>query len=83
MFDYSKDGITVSAILDTRSATKSGDYPVKIRVTYMRDRKYYGTGKRMGIADWEKLPGSKARHVIETRESIHNSFDIVRWKNRL
>lgn len=32
----------------------------------------------MTTAQWEKLPSSKVRALIETRESIHNSFDIVR-----
>ncbi|MBX9780511.1 MAG: site-specific integrase [Chitinophagaceae bacterium] len=32
---------TTSIILDTRSKKKSGKYPVKIRVTYLRKQKYY------------------------------------------
>ena len=78
MFEYSKDSITIAAILDTRRAAASGESPVKIRVTYRRDRKYYSTGKRMTVAEWENLPSSKARSMIQVRESIHNSFDIVR-----
>ncbi len=78
MYDYSKDGITVSVMLDTRRSTEVGEYPVKVRVTYRRDRKYYSTGKRMTKPEWEKMPASKVRAVIATRESIRNSFDIVR-----
>ena len=78
MFDYSKDGITVSAMLDTRRGTATGEYPAKIRVTYRRDRKYYSTGKCLSIEDWEKLPTSKARTMIDTKESIGNSFNHVR-----
>lgn len=78
MYDFSKDGITISAMLDTRRETDAGDYPIKIRVTYRRDRKYYGTGKRMTKAEWEKLPSSKSKGAIELRETIHNSFDIVK-----
>ncbi len=77
MYDFSKDGITISAMLDTRRPIDAG-YPVKIRVTYKRDRKYYATGKRLTMAEWDKLPTSKVRAMIEVRESIHNSFDIVR-----
>lgn len=31
--NYSKDGITIAAMLDTRRAKTTGEYPVKIRVT--------------------------------------------------
>ena len=78
MYDFSKDGITVSAILDTRRETTSGEYPVKIRVTYKRIRKYYGTGKCMTKEEWDKLPNSKIRDIIKIRESVQNSFDLVR-----
>lgn len=43
--NYSKDGITIAAMLDTRRAKTTGEYPVKIRVTYRRVRSYYATGK--------------------------------------
>ena len=45
MYSYAKDGITVASILDSRKEKRSGLFPVKIRVTYLRDRKYYTTGK--------------------------------------
>jgi hypothetical protein len=41
MDTYNLNGITVAAILDNRRETKSGAYPVKIRVTYKRERKYF------------------------------------------
>ena len=47
MYNYSKDGITVSSILDDRKENKNGSYPVKIRVTFKRVRKYYSTGKML------------------------------------
>ena len=42
--NYSKDGITVAPIIDTSHPKKNGKCPVKIRVTYRRDRRYYPTG---------------------------------------
>lgn len=78
MFNHSKDGITVASVLDTRRAKESDEYPVKIRVTYRRVRKYYATGKNLTESDWEKLPITKSREMIKVRESIENSFDIVR-----
>ena len=43
MFKYSKDGISVLTILDTRRAKKSGQFPVKVQVVYRRKQKYYST----------------------------------------
>ena len=78
MFNYSKDGITVASLLDLRRAKEADEYPVKIRVTYRRVRKYYTTGKNLTEIDWEKLPTTKVRQQIKVRESIENSFGIVR-----
>ena len=47
MFKYSKDGISVLTILDTRRAKKSGQFPVKVQVVYRRKQKYYSTGKEV------------------------------------
>jgi hypothetical protein len=54
-YNYSKDGITVTTILDTRRALANGEYPVKVRVTYRRQRTYFITGKSLSEADWERL----------------------------
>lgn len=75
---YSKDGITVAAILDKYKPKKNGSYPVKIRVTYRRKRQYYPTGKDLTPEQWEAMPTTRNRELRATRESIANSFDIVR-----
>ena len=36
MFKYSKDGISVLTILDTRRAKKSGQFPVKVQILYLQ-----------------------------------------------
>ncbi|PXY44731.1 site-specific integrase [Flavobacterium hydrophilum] len=78
MFSYSKDGITVASILDKRKQNKKGSFPIKIRVTYKRVRKHYSTGKDLTIEEWNLLPSSKSRLLKETRESIENSFSLVK-----
>ena len=78
MFSYSKDGITIATMLDDRKANKKGSFPVKIRVTYKRIRKYYSTGKDLTLDEWKVLPTGKSRALKETRESIENSFSLVR-----
>ena len=39
MFKYSKDGISVLTILDTRRAKKSGQFPVKVQVVYFGENR--------------------------------------------
>jgi hypothetical protein len=78
MYTYAKDGITVSAFLDSRKANLKGKYPVKIRVTYRRERKYYSTGISLSSEEWEKLPFSKSTEYKKIRASIENSFSLVK-----
>ena len=78
LHSFSQNGVTVAAMLDTRAKTKAGDYPVKIRVTFKRERKYYPTGKASNVDAWEKLPNAKGKENVKKREAIHNTFDIVK-----
>lgn len=74
--NYAKDGITVAAMLDTGHPKKNGLYPVRIRVTYARDRRYYPTGKDMTPEEWNVLPTSKARLAVAVRKDIENSYQL-------
>lgn len=78
MFNYSHNGITISSILDTRRGTKDDKFPVKIRVTFKRDRKYYSTGKFLSVEEWEKLPITKSRNYSEVKNDIQISYDKVK-----
>lgn len=51
MYRYSKDGITVLSVLDTRRAKKSGLFPVKMQVIHNRKQKYYSTGMELSRED--------------------------------
>ncbi len=75
---YSKDGITVSAILDTRRILANGNYPVKIRVTHKRERSYYPTGKSMNPETWQHLNTARKADIISMRKDIENSFSLVK-----
>ncbi len=77
-FSYSKDGITVAAMIDTSHPKQNGCYPVRIRVTYARQRRYYSTGKDLTPEEWEALPTTKVHTLISTRKDIENSYNIVR-----
>lgn len=75
---YSKDGITVAAILDTRRAKAAGGYPVKIRVTHRRKHQYFSTGKSLSEEEWGRLETTRLRSLLDTRKDIENSFDLVK-----
>lgn len=76
--NYSKDGVTVAAMLDTRRTKANEKYPVKIRVTYNRVRHYYSTGKDLTPEEWEVLAMTKARALAAIRKDIESSYQIVR-----
>jgi integrase len=78
MFSYANNGITISSILDQRREMNGGTYPVKIRVTFKRERKYYSTGKNLSAEDWEKLSDTKSKKQISVRTDIQFSFDKVK-----
>lgn len=78
MLYYSKDGITVSPFLDDRKENIKGTYPVKIRVTYKRVRKYYSTGKTLSPEEWDKLPVTRTKRLTDIRKDIENSFSLVK-----
>ena len=62
MFEYSKDGVTIALWLDNRRERSDGRYPLKVRVTYARQRAYYPTGKHFTE---KEMPN--ARDIIETK----------------
>jgi integrase len=78
MFNYANSGVTVSSILDNRRATNDNLYPIKIRVTFQRIRKYYSTGKYLKSEAWEKLSDTKSKKMLSIRFDIQNTFDIVK-----
>lgn len=78
MFSYSNAGVTVSSFFDNRRATKDDLYPIKIRVTYQRIRKYYSTGKYLTTDEWNRLPDAKSMKMASTRLDIQNTFGIVK-----
>ena len=78
MLQYSKDGTSVSAMLDTRRTKSDGKCPVKIRVTHRRTRWYYPTGKDLTPEEWSALSTTKARALVSIRKDIESSYQIVR-----
>lgn len=78
MFKYSKDLVSILTVLDTRRPKSDGKYPVKVQIIYQRTQKYYPTGKTLSPEEWGKLHTTKTRSLVAVRESVENSFNIVR-----
>ena len=74
MWNYSKDGISVSVVLDARTLNKEGKYPVKIKVYYQKKPKYYSTGICMTKEEWNRLPENKSSEYRKLRQSLEHSF---------
>lgn len=77
MFKYSKDGVSVLTIQDTRRKKQSGLYPIKVQVVSKRIQRYYNTGKELSQEDWSVLSSSKSSKLMTIRLDIQNSFEKV------
>jgi integrase len=86
MENYSLDGITATIIYDKRRAKKVTDpemdlyslYPVKYRITFMREQYYFPSGIDLTEDEWKILPTTKKRELLETRELIQAGFDKIK-----
>lgn len=78
MLYYSKDGVSVAVWQDNRKQKDNGTYPVKVRVTFNRQRSYYPTGKDLTAEEWAQLPHLKGKEYASVRRDIESSYMIVR-----
>ncbi|GAB3780586.1 site-specific integrase [Spirosoma horti] len=66
---------TVNFYFDTRKQKKDGTYPVKLRVTYQRQQRYYPTEISLTDSQWEKVGKPKPREdFIRDTKSLLDSF---------
>lgn len=56
---------TAAIHFDTRRTKGSGKFPLKIRITHQRQRKYYKTGYDLTSEEWDKMNGLKPRKEIK------------------
>lgn len=75
---YSKNGVTVVLVHDTRRTTNDGAAPIKVRVTYKRRAVYYGTSKYVTEEQWNKLPTGKSNEYLQLRKDVEESFTYIR-----
>lgn len=53
--------IQVKVVPDLRRELKKSKYPLKLRITFNRERRYYGTGHKITLSDWDLLNSDKAK----------------------
>lgn len=78
MFHSAKDDITITTVLDKRRIAANGEWPVRIRVTRARVRKYYPTGITCSEDIWNRLSNAKSKALIDIKDQIKNSYNIIK-----
>lgn len=63
----------VSLVLDKRRQLKDGTYPIKLRLTDVKDRKYYALGYNVSISDFDKK-------IMDLSCDVRGSNRIIRDK---
>ncbi|MFT6841492.1 MAG: integrase/recombinase XerD [Psychroserpens sp.] len=71
---------TFSIVLDKRKKNKLNLYPIKLRVTYLRENIQYSLGMALNITDFEKLSSPKLRDTL--LKGIKHSCDDALFKSR-
>jgi integrase len=77
LFYGAHGSITVSVVCDNRRETNDRKYPIKIRVTYKRERQYYKTGKKLTLDEWDELSKTKKSILVSIRKELQAAFKIV------
>lgn len=82
MFKYSREGVSVLTILDTRRKKNNGLFPIKIQVVYRRKQKYYPTGKDISVEEWGTLLKARSCRLVEIRIDVESSFSNLKKQVR-
>jgi integrase/recombinase XerD len=74
--------ISTTIMLDSRRALKDGTYPVKLRVTYQRKRKYFHTAYNFSVENFEKMnskrPGRELKKcLLDLQGQEQKANDII------
>lgn len=74
-FEYGK--VTGAIVIDLRREKKDGKFPAKYRVTYQRKQRYFDSGFSFSIKEWERMPKTKDRDLLEIRKMLYNGNKII------
>lgn len=69
--------VTACVFFYDHRATSSGLYPLKIRITYKRERNYFKTGYSMSVDQWKSYNAGRGE-VLKIRRSIQAQLDTIR-----
>lgn len=69
------DKITTAIILDSRRPLKDGTYPIKLRVTYQRKQKHFGTIFNLSKEDYEKVYGARPREEFKKIQLVLSALE--------
>jgi integrase/recombinase XerD len=69
--------VHTSVMLDTRRGLKDGTFPVKLRLTYLRQRKYFPTPYNLTEEGFAKTQGAKPRGEFKT---LQTKFQAIEQK---
>src|SRR5690349_3606639 len=75
--------VTTSLFINKHSPDSKGQCSVSVRVTFERVKKYFPTGIKLTVADFEKIQGKKPRNEFkETALKLHafekKAADIIK-----
>jgi integrase/recombinase XerD len=62
--------VTSRVILDDRRQKENGLFPLKLRVTFNRNRKYYKIGKELSKSDFEKLHRAREMRLVNIKNEL-------------
>ena len=68
--------VTGALYFDDRRAKKNGLFPVKIRITFKRERLYINTGYAFTVKDWERF-NSSIKEIRKARIAILKQYEIT------
>ena len=69
--------VTVKVVPDLRRTKVKGKYPLKLRVTYKADRKYYGTSYDATLKEWDII---NSKDSVGKLRKIRNGIAILEEK---
>ena len=73
--------ISAQVVPDVTRKLQNDKYPLKLKVTYKGERKYYGTGDAVTLKQWEELHQPNIKRILKTIKnnivSIEEKAEVI------
>lgn len=69
--------LNIKVVPDKRRETVQGKYPLKLRLTYKRERKYYSIGKMVSEDEWQSLNSEKAKGKLRHLRNELTQIEVM------